>query len=527
MGKGKKKAGGAASVAGGVGDQKAVRAAVETIVNDAVKLQDSASELPAPQALAALQAAAAKYREALARLPRHAEAAYNLATCLSEQADSDLNPDMREQMALLSESRSLLESVIEADTSGRGATTALAHHALGNVICAVVEAFEDQRPTGQCADGSVECPSAAARKEHLSLACRHFEASVSITKRLQNQRGEAEEVLIHWGDALSSMMQIVMDDGATAERNASEHPLQPPPSSLVQEVLGLCSNACSKYSEALASETSSGGSDTDILRLKAGTVVNFLDWALPEALPLQAPIGGSDVGFPAEEILAAGEEAVQALLALDDSNMDGMLAKADLCRLRARTSMLSGASVEEEGARREESVAWFARAATGFPQDAGVLTAAGEGLLEYGRRSMALYQEVAVSSVGQSPYGYGSAPGPAASHVEGMRMSAIARLQEAGRLLSEACSFDVSDANSPYNAACAFALAGDPGSCFRALSEYCRRLTLAANGSSGKREAARRSLREAGSDVDLEGVRGAPWFVDLLRGTDATLAGSG
>lgn len=40
----------------------------------------------------------------------------------------------------------------------------------------------------------------------------------------------------------------------------------------------------------------------------------------------------TDVGFPVEEILAAGEEAVQALLALDDSNMDGMLAKADLCR---------------------------------------------------------------------------------------------------------------------------------------------------------------------------------------------------
>ncbi|CAM9771572.1 unnamed protein product [Ectocarpus sp. 12 AP-2014] len=526
MGKGKKKAGGAASGAGGVRDQKAVRAAVETIVNDAVQLQDSASDLPAPQALAALQAAAAKYREALARLPRHAEAAYNLATCLSEQADSDLNPGMREQMALLSESRSLLESIIKADTSGRGATTALAHHALGNVICAVVQVLEDQGPTAQCADGSVGCSSAAARKEDLSLACRHFEASVSITKRLQNQRGEAEEVLIHWGDALSSMMQILMDDGATAERSSGEHP---PPSSLVQEALGLCSNACSKYSEALASETSSGGTDTDILRLKAGTVVNFLDWALPEALPQQAPIGGSAqyVGFPAEEILAAGDEAVQALLALDESNMDGMLAKADLCRLRARTSMLSGTSVQEEGARREESVAWFARAVAGFPQDAGVLAAAGEGLLEYGRRSMALYQEVATSSVGQSPYGSGSVPGPAAPHVEGMRMSAIARLQEAGRLLSEACSFDVSDANSPYNAACAYALAGDHGSCFRALSEYCRRLTLAAGGSSGKREAARRSLREASSDVDLEGARGAPWFVDLLRGTDAALVGSG
>lgn len=103
--------------------------------------------------------------------------------------------------------------------------------------------------------------------------------------------------------------------------------------------------------------------------------------------------------------------------------------------------------------------------------------------------------------------------------------------QEAGRLLSDACSFDASDTNSPYNAACAFALAGDPGSCFRAFSEYCRRLTLNAappvGVSSGKREAARQSLREAGSDADLEGVRGAPWFVDLLRGTDAALVGSG
>lgn len=47
---------------------------------------------------------------------------------------------------------------------------------------------------------------------------------------------------------------------------------------------------CTQYSEALASETSSGGSDTDILRLKAGTLVNFLDWALPEG-PRQAPSG--------------------------------------------------------------------------------------------------------------------------------------------------------------------------------------------------------------------------------------------
>lgn len=47
--------------------------------------------------------------------------------------------------------------------------------------------------------------------------------------------------------------------------------------------------------------------------------------------------------------------------------------------------MLSGAGMQEEGGRREESVAWFARAVAGFPQDAEALTAAGEGLLEYGR----------------------------------------------------------------------------------------------------------------------------------------------
>lgn len=36
-------------------------------------------------------------------------------------------------MALLRESRATLEGVIERDTSGRGATTALAHHALGKL----------------------------------------------------------------------------------------------------------------------------------------------------------------------------------------------------------------------------------------------------------------------------------------------------------------------------------------------------------------------------------------------------------
>lgn len=49
--------------------------------------QDTASDLPSPEAAAALVTAAEKYREALARLPGHPEAAYNLATCLSEQAE--------------------------------------------------------------------------------------------------------------------------------------------------------------------------------------------------------------------------------------------------------------------------------------------------------------------------------------------------------------------------------------------------------------------------------------------------------
>lgn len=38
-------------------------------------------------------------------------------------------------MALLRESRGMLEDVIKRDTSGRGATTALAHHALGELYC--------------------------------------------------------------------------------------------------------------------------------------------------------------------------------------------------------------------------------------------------------------------------------------------------------------------------------------------------------------------------------------------------------
>lgn len=41
--------------------------------------------------------------------------------------------------------------------------------------------------------------------------------------------------------------------------------------------------------------------------------------------------------------------------------------------------------MQEEGSHREESMAWFARAVRSFPQDSEALTAAGEGLLEYGR----------------------------------------------------------------------------------------------------------------------------------------------
>lgn len=49
--------------------------------------QDAASKLSPRQAIANLQAAEAKYKSALVTVPGHAEASYNLATCLSEQAD--------------------------------------------------------------------------------------------------------------------------------------------------------------------------------------------------------------------------------------------------------------------------------------------------------------------------------------------------------------------------------------------------------------------------------------------------------
>eukprot|EP00752_Nemacystus_decipiens_P011360 g10094.t1 len=525
MGRGKK---GKNKASSGAGDLKSLRSAVEAAVNEAVKIQDSASDLPPADAAIALETATQRYREALTRLPTHAEASYNLATCLSEQAD--LKANTREKVALLRESRATLESVIAADTSGRGATTALAHHALGNVICGLVEEFREHCPTTTadtsaipCVDCRVPCPSAAECKQELSQACRHLETAISITERLQNQSGDIEEILVHLGDAFSSMMQMVMD-GASAEggMGASGHGPSP---GLVQEALALCSNACSKYSEALSTATSSGGSDTDILRLKAGTVVNFLDWALPEVpLPQQSPSG---VGFPPEELLATGEQTVVMLLGLDGDNVGGLLAKGDLCRLRARVWMLSspgaGVMLREEGSHREESLAWFARAVQGSPQDSEALTAAGEGLLEYGRRSMTVYKQAAISA--QGAYGASALSAP---HLEEMRMSAVSRLQEAGSLLSRASSIDTSDTESPYNAACAFALSGDTPTCFQALTEFCRRLTVtiaAPEVSSSRRDAARWSLREASADVDLEGVRGADWFVGLLNSTEAAMAG--
>lgn len=47
-----------------------------------------------------------------------------------------------------------------------------------------------------------------------------------------------------------------------------------------------------QYGEALVLETSTGGSDTDTLRLQAGTIVDFLDWALPET-PRPTPFNGT------------------------------------------------------------------------------------------------------------------------------------------------------------------------------------------------------------------------------------------
>lgn len=54
-------------------------------------------------------------------------------------------------------------------------------------------------------------------------------------------------------------------------------------------------------------------------------------------------------------------------------------------RLRARAAMLSGADLQQEGFWREESVRWFSAAVAGAPNDADALSAAGEGVLEYGR----------------------------------------------------------------------------------------------------------------------------------------------
>lgn len=103
-------------------------------------------------------------------------------------------------------------------------------------------------------------------------------------------------------------------------------------------------------------------------------------------------------------------------------------------------------------------------------------------------------------------------------------------LQEAAKTLSHAASVDVSDTDAPYNAACAFALFRDDTSCFRAMTEYCRRLAMAATrgggaggAGGGMKEVARRSLREAASDGDLEGVRGLGWFLELVARTDAAL----
>lgn len=44
---------------------------------------------------------------------------------------------------------------------------------------------------------------------NLCWFCRHLEAAVAITERLQNQSGDTEEVLVHLGDAFARSVQIL------------------------------------------------------------------------------------------------------------------------------------------------------------------------------------------------------------------------------------------------------------------------------------------------------------------------------
>lgn len=75
------------------------------------------------------------------------------------------------QATLLGEARTILTEVISRDTSSRGATTALAHHALGNVIGSVVELHREHcpSPSSNC---PLRCPSPAKCMELLHQSCR-------------------------------------------------------------------------------------------------------------------------------------------------------------------------------------------------------------------------------------------------------------------------------------------------------------------------------------------------------------------
>lgn len=70
-----------------------------------------------------------------------------------------------------------------------------------------------------------------------------------------------------------------------------------------------------QYTEALTLDTCNGESDTDTLRLKAGVVVDLLDWALPDASPSSTPCGTSPASTPAamRSIATAALRAVRTV----------------------------------------------------------------------------------------------------------------------------------------------------------------------------------------------------------------------
>ncbi|CAM9530927.1 unnamed protein product [Discosporangium mesarthrocarpum] len=349
----------------------------------------------------------------------------------------------------------------------------------------------------------IVCPSLEKLCAGLDMACNSFETAVRIQRQLESSVADTGEVLEQWGDAETSIMQVLID---SAQGKGGQKRWTCPDPAVVQGVWKRCWNACTRYEEALSCPMSLG-SDKDTYLSLSRTITEFLDWFLPPSIPPEDQPFVCAHGIDVGSLLQKGTAGAQVVVGLDPQSGDGMIALAELQGLEARALMLQKEGLAEM-AKTVEAISTAKQAVNLSRDDAEVWATAGEIMLERGRQILLRSQAAEMSVV--------------LKHWGEARVAATNILQEAHAYFGQAAILDPSEPSLPYNMACTMAITNNPEGCTDALREFGRRTHQLCAGTPGSaREALvaamKAALEELRADQDFDGVREAGWFVAEMK----------